>query len=218
MPCSYSRMSDAFLQFSGSPTNSGTIWVSLDITGKPAAFEDRLDAGGAVLVALALPVRGFQMADRGRGSRADRRRQRGGEDEARRVGADGIDHFGAAGDIAAEAAEGLGEGAFENIDAMHDAVAFGNAAAARAVHADRMNFIDIGHGAVALGEVADFGERRDVAIHRIKALAGDQLGPVGACGDQQFFQMRHVAVAENLALAAGLTDALDHRIVVERVR
>src|SRR3981081_4351207 len=30
--------------------------------------------------------------------------------------------------------------------------------------------------------------------------------------------MRHVAVAENLALAAGLTDAFDHRIVVERVR
>src|SRR5205085_8424959 len=24
------------LQFSGSPTNSGTIWVSLDITGRPA--------------------------------------------------------------------------------------------------------------------------------------------------------------------------------------
>ena len=63
-----------------------------------------------------------------------------------------------------------------------------------------------------------FGERRDVAVHRIKALAGDQLGPVGAGGDQQLFQMRHVVVAEDLALAAGLADAFDHRIVVERIR
>ena len=30
--------------------------------------------------------------------------------------------------------------------------------------------------------------------------------------------MRHVAVAEYLALAAGLADAFDHRIVVERIR
>ena len=123
-----------------------------------------------------------------------------------------------AGDIAAEAAERLGERAFEDVDAVHDAVAFGDAAAARTVHADRMNLVDIGHGAIALGEIADLRQRRDVAVHRIQALAGDQLRPVGTGGAQQFFQMRHVAVAEDLALAAGLADAFDHRIVVERVR
>jgi hypothetical protein len=80
----------------------------------------------------------------------------GREDEARRIGADRIDDLGLAGDIAAEAAERLGERAFEHVDAMHDAVAFGDAAAARAVHADRMDLIDIGHGAVLLGEIADF--------------------------------------------------------------
>ena len=101
---------------------------------------------------------------------------------------------------------------------MHDAVALGDAAAARAVHADRMDLVDIGHGAVALGEIADLRQRRDVAVHRIEALAGDQLRPVGTGGAQQFFQMRHVVVAEDLALAAGLADAFDHRIVVERVR
>ena len=123
-----------------------------------------------------------------------------------------------AGDIAAEAAERLGQRAFQNIDAVHDAVALGDAAAARTVHADGVNLVDIGHGAVALGEIADLGQRRDVAVHRIQALAGDQFRPVGAGGAQQFFQMRHVAVAEHLALAAGLADAFDHRIVVERIR
>src|ERR1700678_1606764 len=100
-------MSLARLQRSGSPTNSGTIWVSLDITGSPAAVrialtraarswwrsrsqfevlrsegfgvadeqrhdmgvarhhgqsrrgQDRLDAGGAILVALTFPIRGL---------------------------------------------------------------------------------------------------------------------------------------------------------------
>ena len=72
-------------------------------------------------------------------------------------------------------------------------------------------------GAIApIAEIADFCERRDVAVHRIQAFAGDQLRPV-AGGAQQFLEMRHVAVAEHLSLAARLPDALDHRIVVERV-
>ena len=37
MPCSSSKRSLAALQFSGSPTNTGTMWVSLGISGKPAA-------------------------------------------------------------------------------------------------------------------------------------------------------------------------------------
>jgi hypothetical protein len=55
------------------------------------------------------------------------------------------------------------------------AVAFGNAAAARSVHADGMHFIEIGHRAVFIGEIADFLDGRDVAIHRIDRLEGDQL-------------------------------------------
>jgi hypothetical protein len=65
---------------------------------------------------------------------------------------------------------------------MHDAIALGDAAA-RAVHADRMDFVDIGRWRHIFPRDADPGERRDVAVHRIKALAGDQLGPVGAGGD-----------------------------------
>ncbi len=65
---------------------------------------------------------------------------------------------------------------------MHDAVALGDAAAARAIHADRMNLVDIGHRAIALGEIADFLKRCDIAVHRIQALAGDQFWAVGASG------------------------------------
>jgi hypothetical protein len=98
-----------------------------------------------------------------------------------------------------------------------DAVALGDAAAARAVHADRVHLVEIGHRAVALGEIADRFDRRDVAVHRIEALEHDQLGPVADRRRAAALEMRHVVVAEDLLLAAGLADALDHRIVVERV-
>ena len=38
--------------------------------GQAGGVEDRLDPGGAFLVALALPARGFQVADRGCRGRA----------------------------------------------------------------------------------------------------------------------------------------------------
>ena len=107
-----------------------------------------------------------------------------------------------AGDIAAETAERLGERAFQNVDAVHDAVAFRYAAAARTIHADRMDLVDIGHRAVALGQIAELGQWADIAVHRIETLAGDQFGPVRPCRAQQLLEMRHVAVAEHLALAA----------------
>src|SRR6185312_4065 len=180
--------------------------------------QDRLDASGAILVALTLPGRGLEMPDRGGRGGTDRRWQRGGEDEAGRIGAYRVDYPGASGDISAEATEGLAERAFQDIDAVHDAVALGDTAATRAIHADRVDLVDIGHGAVSFREIAYLCQWRDVAVHRIEALAGDQLGPVRAGGAQQFFEMRHVVVAEHLALAAGPTNAFDHRIVVQGVR
>jgi len=54
------------------------------------------------------------MADRRGGGGADRRRQGAGEDEARRIGADRIDQRRAAGDVAAEAAEGFRQRGFDN--------------------------------------------------------------------------------------------------------
>ena len=71
------------------------------------------------------------MADRRRRRGANCRRQRRREDEARRVGADGVDDVGAAGDIAAEAAERLCQSALDHIDALRDIIPLGDAAAAR---------------------------------------------------------------------------------------
>jgi hypothetical protein len=79
-----------------------------------------------------------------------------------------------------------------------------------------MHFVDIGHGAIALGEVADFEGRGHVAVHGVEALEHDQFGPV-ACRAQQCFEMFHVVVAEDLLFAMGLAYALDHRVVIERV-
>ena len=57
------------------------------------------------------------------------------------------------------------------------AIAFGDAAAARSVHADGVDLVEMGHRAVLLGEIGDLADRGDVAIHRIDQLEGDQLRP-----------------------------------------
>src|SRR6266700_3341648 len=131
-------MSEARLQASGSPTNSGTIWVALDITGSPAA----------VRIALTRAERSWWRSR----SQCEVFRCRIAAVAAEQI---------AGGNAAAEAAKGLGKRAFENVDAVHDAVALGDAAAARAIHADRMHLVDIGHRAIALGEIADPRKRRD---------------------------------------------------------
>src|SRR5712672_2034767 len=99
MPCCVSNRSLAILHFSGSPTMSGTMWLSR----------------GRLLMALALPVRCLEMPDRGRRRRADRGGQGGGEDEAGRVGADGVDEIRRSADIAAEAAERLGKRPLDDV-------------------------------------------------------------------------------------------------------
>ena len=67
MPCSASSRSVAALHFSGSPTNTGTIWVSFAHHRQAGGVEHCLDARDAVLVAFALVARALQMADGGGG-------------------------------------------------------------------------------------------------------------------------------------------------------
>ena len=160
--------------------------------------------------------RGLEVAHRGRRRRRHRRGQGGGEDEAGRVGAHRVHHRPRAGDVAADHAERLAQRALDHIDPVHDPVALGDAGAARAIHADRVHLVEIGHGAVALGEIADGAYGGDIAIHGIDALEHDELRPV-AGGAQQFFEMGEVVMPEHHLVAPGLTHALYHRIVVERV-
>ena len=81
-----------------------------------------------------------------------------------------------------------------------------------------MHFVDVGHRVVALGEIADLLDRRDVAVHRVEAFEHDELVALVAGGAQQLFEVGHVVVAEDHALRRGAAHALDHRVVVERVR
>ena len=40
-----------------------------------------------------------------------------------------------------------------------------------------MDLVEIGHRTVRVGDVAELGDRGDVAVHRVDDLEGDQLGP-----------------------------------------
>ena len=177
----------------------------------------RFRRGDSRLLVGALDLGDLQMRDGRRRCSRYSGWQGGREDEAWRMRAHRIDHGTLAGDIAAEGSERLGEGAFDHVDAVHHVVALSNAGPARAVHADRMDLVNVGHGVVALGQITDPGDWRDVAVHRIDALEYDQLWPVVSSAHQQLFQMSDVVVAPDQLGAAGGAHALDHRVVVERI-
>ena len=157
------------------------------------------------------------MPDRRTGAGGHHGRQGRGEDELRRVAPNRVDDRAVCGDIAAERAEPFGERAFNDIDAIHEAFAFGDAASARAIHANRMNLVDIGQRIVPLGELHDLPNRRDVAVHRIEAFEKDQLWPAGSRLDQQLLEVSDVIVPPDPLIAIRPPHALDHRIVVEGV-
>lgn len=170
-----------------------------------------------VLMAHALERACLQVLDRGDRTGSQRRRQRGGEDEARSIGADEIAKRRGGRDIAAHHAKSLAERAFDDRHAIHQAFAFGNAAAARAVHADGVHFIEIGHSAELVGEIADLLDRRDIAIHRIDALEGDQLRRIRIGSGELGFEIVEIVMLPDHPLALAVADAFDHRGVVERV-
>ncbi len=88
--------------------------------------------------------------------RRDRRRDAVGEQIGPRALAQPADDFPARGDIAAAgAAQGLAEGAGEDVDPADDAAQFMRAAAARADEAGGVRVVDHDQRAVAVGEVAD---------------------------------------------------------------
>src|SRR5690606_35668662 len=108
------------------------------------------------------------------------------------------------GDVAAHDADGLAQGAFNDVDALQHAVAFGHASACFAIKAHGVDFVQIGQGAVFLGQGDCAGDVGDVAVHRIDALEGDQLGRVDRRGGQQFLKVFKVVVAEDVAFAAAV--------------
>src|SRR3546814_14504340 len=81
--------------------------------------------------------------------------------------ADHVDDIPVGGDIAAHHAERLAQRALDNVDAVRRLVAVGDAAAARAVHADGMNLVAIGERVVFFGQIADRVDRRRSEERRV---------------------------------------------------
>src|SRR3984893_5825207 len=108
----------------------------------------------------------------------ERWRQSRGENEGGRERAYGIDDRRLGGDIGAKRSKSLGERPLNDVESIHDAVAFGDASATRTVETDRMHFVDVGHGVVTARKIGDLRDRGDVAMHRIETFEDDQLGPL----------------------------------------
>src|ERR1700688_2364739 len=105
----------------------------------------------------------------------DRRRQRRGENETRRMASEEIDECRRCSHITANDPHCLCQRALYCGDAVHQALAFGDSATPRSVQADGVHLVEIRHGAVALGHVAQLGYGRDVAIPRIERFQADPL-------------------------------------------
>src|ERR1700756_501517 len=84
---------------------------------------------------------------------------------------------------------------------MHDAVALGDTTATRTVHANGVDLIEISHRAIALGDIANLSNRRDIAIHRIDRLETDQLRTPRIGVDKAALEADRVVMAENLVRA-----------------
>src|SRR5688500_2315460 len=88
----------------------------------------------AGMLRSALSARLLEMADARERSGDQDWRQRGGEDEARRIASDAVDDVSVGRDIAAHHAEGLAQRALDDRHPIGDSVALRNTAAARAIH------------------------------------------------------------------------------------
>ena len=168
------------------------------------------------LLFLAVPLHAAFLEVHDRGARRSRHGggQGGGEDEAGGEAADEIAERGGAGDVAAHDAEGLAKGAFDQGDAVGEAFALGHAAATGAVHADGMDFVEVGHGTVFLGHFHNLAHRADVTVHGIDALEGDDFRDVGGQGGELGFEVGHIVVLPDHLFGFGVADAFDHGGVV----
>ena len=105
------------------------------------------------------------MAHAGEYASDQHRRKAGREDEARRVAADDINDHLVSSDIAAHHPECLAERAFDDAHTVRNVITVSNAAAARAIHADGVNFVAIGERVIGIGKIAYCGDWRDIAVH-----------------------------------------------------
>ena len=207
------------LHRTGSPTMTGTMWLGLrGAECRSRRADVRRIAHAVLLRGRAPPSSTLRWRMLASAPAATCGRQGRGEDEAGRKAAHEVAERGRGRDIAADDAEGLRQRAFDHGQPVAEALALGDAAAARAIEADGMNLVEIGHGAVRVRDVAELGDRRDVAVHRVDGFERHELRrATDRCRASLRVEVRRVVMGEDARRSAAVADALDHRGVV-RVR
>src|SRR5712671_285516 len=115
------------------------------------------------------------MANTGQRAGCDSRRQSRGENKTGSEAANEVADCRRRRNISAHHAESLGQRALDYCQAMTQSLAVSDAAAARTIETNGVYLIEIGHCALRLRDIAEFHDRRDIAIHRIDRLERNQL-------------------------------------------
>ena len=114
-------------------------------------------------------------------------------------------------------AERLAQRGRDHVDALHDAAMLDGSAPRLADKTGGVAVVDHDHRPVALGQVADGLEWRDVAIHGEDAVGSDHAQALALRLLQRIFQRAEVPVRVPVALGLAQADAVDDGGVVERV-
>lgn len=194
--------------------------------GDVARVELFLDSAGVKLLKLPVAIVFHLVLNRSLGSGHGGRRQRSGEDESGSERANHVHELGTASNVAANTSVGLAEGTSNDVNAIHDGSArhaltvgfpiemLGNTSSAGAVHADSVDFVQKGNGAILVGKVANGFNGANGAAHAVDGLKGDNLGHVQRQGGELGLEVGNIVVLEDDLLCAGVSDALNHGGVV----
>src|SRR5258706_7860402 len=150
------------------------------------------------------------MTDASDGTGSNRRRQRRRENEAGCEAADEVAKRSRSGDIPANDPESLCQGAFDDGQSVAQPLAFGDSAAVWAVKPDRMNFIEVGHGAISIGHIAELGDGGHVAIHGVDGLESYEFWHVRRKLGQPALEIGRIIMGEDHLLRPAMPDTLDH--------
>jgi len=140
------------------------------------------------------------------------------EDEAACGVDEEVAHLRRAGNEGAEGADRFAEGAHQDIDLAEHACRLGGAASACAQAAGAVRIIEQHHRVRVVGPLHDLRHGRDVAVHAVDTVDGDQhASGLRPHAFERLGEGLDVAVTEDRDLGAGEPGAVDDRGVVELV-
>lgn len=208
--------------------NVGRVGDDGDIKGSKLSLE----SAGIGLLGNALVGRVAEVLDGGSRTSDNGWGQGGGKDESRGVGANHVNQGGRTGNIATNNTKGFSKGSGDDVDLIHSSLhgtvlgsvqvvskvqVLGDTGTVRAVHANGMNLVEEGDGAILFGKAANVVDLADGARHRVDGLKGNDFRDGGIEGLEKLLEMSGVVVAEDHLFDAGVFDALDHGSVVHGV-